>query len=323
MRSDISAASATWLSLVAFCGTAIPSVGEELPPPNGLAEAGKSTETGKAVDRAAASCGHKLVIRPAPKGRWDASLRDVEKILYSTARELWVYFPERELPPILVDPKGGPIILFRRGPNGEYLVRLATGSTYWSQYTFQFAHEFCHILCNYTERANRNKWFEESICEMASLFVLRSAAETWKTDPPYPNWRSYGSALRKYADDRIADARLPENATLAAWYRSNAEELYENACLRDKNRIVAGELLPLFEDAPEHWEAVTYLNASKPPPSQTFEDYLQSWHENSPEKHRKFIRQIGERFGVVIEEDAAEEDAAEEDRAAPAGSTKQ
>ena len=84
----------------------------------------------------------------------------------------------RTLEPILVEPKGGPITLFRRGPKGEYLVRLNTGDRHWAQHAYQFAHEFTHILANYDEHERRNKWFEESICEMASLFVLRRMSET-------------------------------------------------------------------------------------------------------------------------------------------------
>jgi len=241
-----------------------------------------------------------LIIRPAPDGPWKAELRDVEKVLYSAANELLTYFPGRSLKPILVEPKGGPIVLFKRGPKGEYYVRLNTGETYWSQYAFQFAHEFCHILCNYTEADPSNKWFEESICELASLFALRRMAATWKTNPPYPNWWDYAPALRSYAENRINNARLPADTTLAEWYRGQAAELRKNPCLRHKNGIVAGALLPLFEKQPEHWEAVTYLNAASSQEPRSFQQYLQDWHKHCPEKHKPFVRQIAEQFGISV-----------------------
>ncbi len=242
---------------------------------------------------------HKLVIRPAKTDKWEASLRDVEKLLYSTAGELWCYFPGRTLPPILVEPKGGPIVLFRRGPDGEFYVKLNTGSTYWSQYTFQFAHEFCHILCNYKEGENPNKWFEESICEVASLFVLRQMSETWKTKPPYPNWRDYSSSLKDYAAKRIADAPLPDGQTLADWYEHNAKDLHGTA-LREKNRVIAGALLPLFEKEPNRWEAVAWLNTGKTYKNQTFEQYLADWHYYAPERHKRFIEQIAKKFDITL-----------------------
>jgi len=243
---------------------------------------------------------HKLVIRPAPNGKWDASLADAEKVLRSAAGELWAYFPGRTLKAILVEPKGGPIVLFGRGPNGEYRVRLDTGETYWCQYAFQFAHEFCHILCNYLEDDQSNKWFEESLCEMASLFAIRRMAESWKTRPPYPNWKGYASSLRKYADDRLAEIKLPAGTTLAEWYKANEAELRKEPCLRDKNRVVAGVLLPLFEKSPEHWEAVTWLNPPKPQGRLSFQQYLEAWQTRCPEKHRAFVRQIARQFGVRL-----------------------
>jgi len=244
-----------------------------------------------------------LVIRPNPKAEWDAHLRDVEKVLRSAAGELWRYFPERRLAPILVEPRGGPIVLYDRGPKGEYRVRLDTGSTYWCQYAFQFAHEFCHILCGYTQDEPSNKWFEESVCELASLFVLHRMAETWKTDPPYPHWKDFAKHLKDYADKRIAQTRFPPKGSLAAWYRENEAALRANSTDRKKNRVVAGILLPMFEQQPEHWEAVTWLNAAPSKKPRTFQQYLTAWHDHCPAKHQAFVREIASKFDIRLRAD--------------------
>lgn len=241
-----------------------------------------------------------LVIRPARTGKWEASPPDVQKVLDSAAGEIWKHFPEGELPPILVEPKGGPIVLFRRGPKGEYYVRLDTGKTYWCQYAFQFAHEFCHILCGYKESAKENKWFEESVCEMASLFALRAMARTWQTKPPYPNWQSFHKALHSYAADRIKNAQLPEGVPLVAWYRQNEPILRRNATMREKNNIVAVQLLPIFEKHPDHWPAVRWLNTRATEKPRTFRQYLLDWQQSAPEKHRGFIHDIARQFGVDL-----------------------
>jgi hypothetical protein len=108
----------------------------------------------------AAGAGHQpLDLRPAADADWGGRIQDVEKVLCSAAEALWIYFPGRNLRPILIEPKGGPITLYRRGPNGEHLVRLNTGNRLWAQHAFQFAHEFAHILANYDEHERRNKWF--------------------------------------------------------------------------------------------------------------------------------------------------------------------
>ncbi|MDH3585413.1 MAG: hypothetical protein OER86_14515, partial [Phycisphaerae bacterium] len=191
------------------------------------------------------------VIRPAAKG-WKASGADVQKVLDSTAAQLWPYFPGRQLKPILVEARGGPIVLYDRGPAGEYRVRLNTGETYWAQYAFQFAHEFCHILCNYDQDPRRNKWFEESICELASLFVLRRLSHAWKKNPPYPHWRSFAPAFDKYARNRMNQGTLPADRSLAQWYREHVQTLEKKSTQRALNQVVAVALLPMFEKDPHH-----------------------------------------------------------------------
>jgi hypothetical protein len=241
-----------------------------------------------------------LDIRPNPSAKWEAQIPDVEKVLRFAAAELWPYFPDRKLSPILVEPKGGPIVLFQRGPKGEYQVRLNTGGLLWAQYTYQFAHEFCHILCEYDEDENPCKWFEESLCELASLFVLRRSAETWKTKPPYPHWKDFAPHLTAYADQRITEAPLPPGRTLAAYYRENAEAFAKNATDRPKNTVVAVQLLPLFEKSPERWAAVGWLNREKLDKTYDFTRYLAAWHRNVPEKHRAFVREVAKQFEIEI-----------------------
>ncbi len=242
----------------------------------------------------------KFDIRVNRKSDWGCSPADAQQVCDAAARELRPFFPGRSLPTILVEPKGGPIVLYRRGTDGEIRVRLNVQGTYWAQMTYQFSHELCHILCDYKENPNPTKWFEESVCELASLFVLRRSAETWKTRPPYPNWKSYSSALRKYADERMEKARLPEGQTLAGWYRENAEALSKNATDRTRNTTVATELLPVFEGAPEHWEAVSFINKEQFDATTTFPRFLEAWHANCPEKHRPFVREIALKFGIGI-----------------------
>ncbi len=237
-----------------------------------------------------------LDIRPNRRADWAADPDNVKAVLESAAKTLAQHFPERKLAPILVDPRGGPIVLFQRGPEGEYRVRLDTSSTYWSQYAFQFAHEMGHILADYKENPHRNKWFEEAICETASLYALRDMAKSWKTNAPYDNWRGYSTSLGEYADERLAAAKLPEGKTLADWFADHEAELYQTPTNRELNLVVAGQLLPLFEEKPQRWEAIGWLNAADVKQSQTLGEFLADWERNSPERHREFIREIAQRF---------------------------
>jgi hypothetical protein len=243
----------------------------------------------------------KLDLRIDRDGWGKADLRNVEAVLRSAADELLPRFPGIQLEPIRVSPRGGPIVLHRRLPDGAIAMRLNTADTYWAQYAFQFSHELCHILCRYNETPHANKWFEESICELASLFVLRRMAQTWETRPPYPNWKSFAPRLTAYAQDLIDKASLPEGQTLAQWYRRNADALRANSTDRPRNTIVAAALLPLFEAEPQHWAAIWRLNDAAYTPTQPLAGYLQAWHDRVADEHRPFIRRLASEFAVTLQ----------------------
>lgn len=238
---------------------------------------------------------------------WGSGLKDVEAVLRSTGRHLLEHYGEHDIDAIRVQPKGGPIVLFKRADNGAVVMKLATGDRLWAQMAFQFGHELCHVLCRYDNDIHGNDWFEETLCEVASLYVLRRMGERWKTDAPYKNWRSYAPALTKYAQQRIEAAPLPEGKTLAAWYDEHKDVLHRVSTKRDLNRIAAGQLLELFEKSPGSWEAVRWLNDGKPGRVQTLGEFLGEWQHHAPDRHAAFIGKIAQRFGVSIVEPAQED----------------
>ena len=134
--------------------------------------------------------------------KFNASRADIAAVCRSAGYQLLVNMTE--VPDFTVNisrGQHGPIALFQRGANGEYLVQLATEKTFWAQYAYQFSHEICHILCGYENDYRGNLWFEETLCETASLYCLKAMSHEWRTRPPYGNWRSYSPALSDYADN--------------------------------------------------------------------------------------------------------------------------
>ena len=232
---------------------------------------------------------------------WQASLRDIHAVLHSASSQLWPHAAQEKLDTIVVNrSNSGPIVLFRRGDKGQYFVNLDTNQQFWCQYAFQFAHEFGHIICGYKAGSNDNQWFEESLCETASLFAMRRMTEAWKTEAPYPNWKSYGPQFRKYAQDRIDEHPWPKQKSVAQWYRENAVALRKNPTDRQKNTTVATQLLTLFEEKPERWAATAYLNVGKTNKSIDFRTYLADWHTACPLKHKAFVTEIALLFGMKL-----------------------
>ncbi len=258
------------------------------------AAAGAIPQVGFAADAAPP------VWRLAPEGWGKASAPDVKAVIDSAIAELWRYFPNRKLEPFLVlRGRQGPIVQYRRNSMKEIVVLLDTQDLYWCQYTYQVAHEFCHILCNFDDDWKGNLWFEESICETASLFVLRRLAQTWTKTPPYESWKAFAPRFSEYAEDvidrrvSIPDARLP------AFYQRHQAELVKSPVDRELNGTFSLSLLRLFESAPHCWEAVTWLNSTPSPQGESFQAYLTKWRQAAPERYRGFINDIMKRFGIT------------------------
>ena len=235
---------------------------------------------------------------------FDSSEADIRAIITSAGRELWRFFPNYVIEPIVVTRgRQGPVSLYQRNAMKEIVLRLDTSKTFWAQYSYQFAHEFCHVLAGYDQDESGNLWFEETLCETASLFTMRAMARSWKTDPPYSNWRDYRDALRDYVDNIIVKRQhLAEihNHGMAHFYQKHQAALRKNPTERELNGAMSVVLLHLFEQEPMRWEAIRWINSSPSPAGETFQQYLQKWHRAVPQRHQPFVQTIAKLYGQSL-----------------------
>jgi hypothetical protein len=246
-----------------------------------------------------------LQIEVLPDNWGGSPTGNIQAVCESAGRELVRYFPERTFAPISISNNfnATPITLYKKGAAGEIRVKLTTRGLYWSQYAYQFGHELGHILCNYREAENPQLWFEESLCETASIFVLRKMADTWQANPPYPNWKSFANSLDNYADEHLSNTAKYEEKTFAEWYRNHRIELEKSGTNRALNQIVAVRvLLPLLQNDPRHWEALSYLNQWDVNQRPSLTEYLKDWHQRVPKEHKKFVQAVATRFEIALEE---------------------
>ncbi len=229
-------------------------------------------------------------------GGWGAVFpNDIEVLLADVASHLHRLLVEPVADHISVIPVSGtgvvPRTLYRYSTSGPITIQLTVRDRKWAKFAYQFTHEFCHVLSDYERLGdNPNNWFHETLCELASVFTLRRMAERWPIMPPYPNWADYACALSDYADDLLADEnhQLPEGLTLATWLPIHENELSQDPYLRDKNVIVACQLLPLFETYPSGWNAVRNL-----PDSEGFlMEYLADWHKRVDREYKSFVNRL-------------------------------
>jgi hypothetical protein len=247
----------------------------------------------------AAAAGLRMFIEP---GEWgSSSLADIKKVCESAGQAFMPHLNQPIAAPLLIQNDGsGPITLYRRGQNNEHIVRLNTDDRAWAQLAFQFSHELCHVMCNYRNVENKQLWFEETLCECASLFALRQMGENWKKNPPYSNWKSYSSSLKDYAAQRL-NTQDGNSDDLAKIYRKHREELEASATNRELNNILAAKLLPLFEKTPSGWEAVRYINRGPAEENTTFESYVTGWHKRVPPQQKAFVEELATKFGVALD----------------------
>ena len=146
---------------------------------------------------------------------------------------------------------------------------------YWCQIIYQYAHEFCHLLIPEPIPLNF-KWFEESICDLASLFFLQVLSEKWITF--FPEYTNFQNHIAKYITDLSTGTPFPlellsDTNTDIYLYLSN--EPYNRAM----NRFFALQIFPVFKSHHSLWKAVPQLCDGAD--SSSFLEYLQSWKQNT------------------------------------------
>jgi hypothetical protein len=230
---------------------------------------------------------------------------DIKAVCDSAGKHLWKHFEDFPSEPLVVK-RGysGPFFSHVKNKDGELVILLDTGNHLWSQFSYQFSHEFLHYLCGYKHKDRGNLWFEETLAETASLYCMRAMAKDWKENPPYSNWKEYRDSLRDYIDNVEKSRTYITNIHargLPTFYAAHRKTLEGDPNNRPLNGAMALVLLRLFEAEPGRWEAVRWLNSPGGEKKHTFEEHLQSWKNSVPEKHKTFVQQVAELYGIELE----------------------
>jgi hypothetical protein len=241
-------------------------------------------------------------------GGWGGGHPDeIGKIIAAVANEFPTPVADGSPPRIRVRHRfGGPRIDYNRDLDGWIVVHLSARDDRWYQYVYQFAHEYCHLLSHFDRKQRGgeiqrdHQWFEESLCETASLYALRRSAAQWCDSADDPQLREAAPQLAQYVRQLLAEPhrRLEPSTDFSTWYTRNRQALQGEPYLRDLNDLAATQLLPLFERNPKRWAALAYLNPANPVPGQSFTDFLAAWSTASPSEFKPLVAEIQALFGV-------------------------
>lgn len=219
-----------------------------------------------------------------PQGWGEGSTKDILQILISVYRVFIPCFQSKmNSRDLLVAHSIDHPVTYRL----HDVILLSAHDRYWSNYAYQFAHELCHFQIP-SNVPRQLRWFEESLCELASYYFLPRISALWKTDPPYPNWITYAEAFTTYVQNDMKKTE-PFNLNLFE-NRSVSEHLIRNEYDRSKNAYVALKLLPIFDSSPDLWSTIHLLSSI--PEGLSIADSLHYWYELTPANHKNSIQKI-------------------------------
>ena len=144
--------------------------------------------------------------------------------------------------------KGGPI----------HLILLTTKGNYWCQWVYQFGHEYCHHLIDgeLTGKVDGLIWFEETVCELSSMYCLGKMI-TFCNHHTNPYLRRFAPSVQGYLDDllRRGEDEVPPHLSI----ERNLHLLSQPVLHRDIYHSIARQALPLFVECPSLWKIILHF----------------------------------------------------------------
>lgn len=158
--------------------------------------------------------------------------------------------------------KGNP---YCSSQNGIHRIFLTCNQNYWCNWIFQFAHEYCHHLIDVKVELEPGmeglRWFEETICEMASMYHLGRMIEDWQGSGQYIKTR-FVHSVQEYLDDLLHPTPSTSSDKLL---QVGLEEWskWHILCYKQRSRpssnAVAVNMLPIFEANPHLWRIILHF----------------------------------------------------------------
>lgn len=120
-------------------------------------------------------------------------------------------------------------------------------------------------------------------------------ASVWKKSKVLPNAKNnYGYVIEKYIQKVINNPKknLSKQQLFKKWLDENIEYLELERYDRDKNGIVANQLLSLFEREPTLWELMTYWNKWEINHSDSIYEAFDKWLSILPEEKKAVAQKL-------------------------------
>ncbi len=174
----------------------------------------------------------------------------------------------------------------------------------WNRVAYQFSHELCHAVIP-SDVPDKFRWFEESICEMASYYVLPEVGKYWRSSGNFfkyyesktKNKQFYFYTFSQYVKkDKQKAIPFPVDKLFSNEYRHLLESMTINPEQRGYNAQVAQTLLSVFNQHPDTWHFIQFL--PKMDSSLSFREAIKGLFSLTPEDSHPGLNLILETFGL-------------------------
>lgn len=169
----------------------------------------------------------------------------------------------------------------------EAIITLVSNLHVWNQTAYQFSHELCHF-CISNDVSYNLRWFEESICAMASTFFLHKLTELWticKVHYKTCDGELYAPFFSSYATNKSPKAQqfdLHDSSIISG--------LEKDCYQRPLNRYVANQLLPIFTAQPHIWQTIPLL--CNIPANLSIQESIKYWIQISPDDYKNELMKV-------------------------------
>ena len=137
----------------------------------------------------------------------------------------------------------------------QHWIFLNTKDNLLCQWVYQFAHEYCHHLINGSLSGEWSDmlWFEETICELSSIYnlgIMVSFCEKIGLHGYAPSVRNY------YNNLLIKNKGTYRISAEGGWYRQYETSLRDVKYQRKLYNAIAVMIYPLFVENPNLWKLI-------------------------------------------------------------------
>ena len=177
----------------------------------------------------------------------------------------------------------------------EHIIFLSVKDNFWCQWVYQFAHEYCHHLIDgsLTGEWSDLLWFEETICELSSLYNLNKMAGFCATN----GLQWYSPSVQAYLDNLLAKNKNTYNLDVAeGWYLEKSEMLKNEKYKRDLYNAIAVLMYPLFVENPYLWKLI--LNIGDIRLWGSLSELFSYLETNADESYKESLIRLEQLFGI-------------------------